>query len=118
MTKRRNFLGRTNEGFTCHRCGLEVLPLVRGGFRNHCPRCLWSKHVDRVPGDRSAACGGAMAPIGVERDAKREWMIVHRCLACGFVRRNRAALADPRQPDDLDALIDLARQAAGGPSEG
>lgn len=27
-------------------------------FWNHCPNCLSSKHVDEMPGDREAKCGG------------------------------------------------------------
>jgi len=113
VTERKNFIGRTNEGFVCEHCRIEVLPLARGGFRNHCPWCLWSKHVDCVPGDREAACGGLMAPMGVETDPKRGWMVVHRCVRCGIVRRNRAALDDPRQPDDFEAMLKIARQAGG-----
>jgi DNA-directed RNA polymerase subunit RPC12/RpoP len=113
VTQRKNFLGRTNRGFACEHCGAEVLPLARGGFRNHCPHCLWSKHVDRVPGDRAESCCGLMPPVGVESDAKRGWMIVLRCLRCGFTRRSRAALADPRQPDDFEAMLAVARRASG-----
>ena len=109
MTQRTNFVGRTNEGFTCGRCGLQVQPLA-GGFRNHCPGCLWSKHVDVVPGDREAHCGGLMAPTRVEADARRGWMIVHRCVRCGATRRNRAALDDRHQPDGFDALVGVAAQ--------
>ena len=109
MTQRKNFVGRTNYGFVCERCNEQVLPLARGGFRNHCPRCLWSKHVDRVPGDRAESCGGLMEPIGIESDAKRGWMIVHRCVRCGFTRRNRAALDDPRQADEFEVLVGVAR---------
>jgi len=115
MTQRRNFVGRTNHGFVCERCRYSVLPLAGGGFRNHCPRCLWSKHVDRVPGDRLASCGGLMAPLSLESDAKRGWMILHRCVRCGFTRRNRAALDDPRQPDDFEATLEIVtRERAGG----
>lgn len=100
-----------NEGFICDKCGLHVRPLVNGSCRNHCPRCLSSKHVDRVPGDRSAHCGGLMECVAVEADARRGWMLVHRCTACGSVRRNRAALNDPRQPDDPAALLRVANAA-------
>lgn len=40
-------------------------------------------------------------------------MIVLRCLRCGFTRRGRAALADPRQPDDFEAMLAVARRASG-----
>ena len=112
MSERKNFVGRTNHGFVCDHCGINVSPLAGGGFRNQCPRCLWSKHVDCVPGDRGAACKGLMEPRRVEADAKRGWMIVHRCVRCGAVRRNRAALADPRQPDDFETILALASRAA------
>jgi len=49
-----------------------------------------------------------MAPVGVTQDAKRGWMIVHRCTRCGDVRRNKAALDDPTQPDRFDVLLRVA----------
>jgi hypothetical protein len=104
-----------NEGFLCDRCGLEVRPLVNGSCRNHCPHCLSSKHVDLVPGDRASICGGLMGCVAVEADARRGWMLVHRCTVCGSVRRNRAALDDPRQPDDSAALLQIARTGSLGP---
>jgi len=112
MAARKNFVGRTNDGFVCERCGTQVLPLLRGGFRNHCPACLWSRHVDCVAGDREAACAGFMEPVAVETDARRGWMIVHRCVRCRMTRRNRAALADPRQPDDFEVILALAQRRA------
>jgi RNHCP domain len=60
--------------------------------RNHCPSCLWSRHVDDdVPGDRAADCAGAMEPIGVSVRGDGEWALVHRCAGCGAVRLNRIA---------------------------
>ncbi len=54
---------RTKEDFACERCGL----FVRGnGYTNHCPQCLWSKHVDVNPGDRQETCRGLMEPVGME----------------------------------------------------
>ncbi|WP_419962425.1 RNHCP domain-containing protein [Psychrobacillus sp. BM2] len=29
-------------------------------FRNHCPFCLFSKHLDNYPGDRSSECQDLM----------------------------------------------------------
>ena len=101
------FVGAGNEGFVCEVCGADVPPLVSGGYRNHCPVCLWSKHVDRGPGDREETCRGLMRPIGLEQSGKKGFVIVHRCVACGAVRRNRAALDDP-VPDDWDRLIELS----------
>jgi hypothetical protein len=106
--ERRNFVGSGNDAFTCDFCGREVAPLAGGGFRNHCPHCLWSRHVDRVPGDRAAACGGLMEPVALEGSAASGWTILHRCRRCGYEGRNRAALDDPEQPDSWDRLLDLS----------
>jgi len=112
-TKRR-FRHVRNEGFVCEHCGTEVRPLANGSCRNHCPRCLWSKHVDDVPGDRLSHCGGMMEPVAVAQDARRGWMIVHKCCACGIVRRNKVALDDPTQPDSFDALLHIVRAEGDG----
>lgn len=60
--------------------------------RNHCPSCLWSRHLDDdVPGDRAARCGGSMEPIAVYVRGNGEWALVHRCARCATVRLNRIA---------------------------
>lgn len=105
----KRFIGRgANQPFTCGVCGREVPPLRGGGYRNHCPYCLHSLHVDVNPGDRASDCGGVLEPVAVERSGKKGWVIVHRCRRCGAERRNRAALDDPDTPDDFDVLIAIA----------
>lgn len=99
-----------NRGFECEHCGQIVLPLTNGSYRNHCPACLWSKHVDIVPGDRASECGALMAPAGLDHRPGKGWLIVHRCVRCGAVRPNRIA-ADTQQPDDLDAIVALSGSA-------
>jgi len=89
-------------------------PPSGGRNRNHCPACLYSRHVDdRTPGDRASRCGAMMAPIGAFVRAKGEHVIVHLCLGCGFERYCRIA-AD----DDFDAVTRLpeveARTSARG----
>lgn len=70
--------------------------------RNHCPLCLWSKHVDlKTPGDRRSDCDARMQPVGLTmKDIKYnpfthktsgELMIVHKCLKCGRTSCNRIA---------------------------
>jgi hypothetical protein len=60
--------------------------------RNHCPNCLWSRHLDDdVPGDRDADCAGSMEPIGVSARDDGEWALVHRCTACSTVHVTRIA---------------------------
>lgn len=110
---RRFTVQGTNQPFECLRCGAAVLPLVNGSVRNHCPECLWSRHVDVFPGDRASDCGGALEPVAVEQHPKKGWVIVHACQTCGERRRNKAALDDPQQPDRYDVLVALSQQAHG-----
>ena len=103
----------TNQGFVCARCAAAVPPLANGSYRNHCPACLHSLHVDVNPGDRASDCGGLLVPVGVEQSGKKGWVIVHRCERCGAVRRNKAALDDPAHPDDLEVLAALSARRPG-----
>ena len=98
-----------NEGFVCDHCGKSILPTSHGTPRNHCPFCLYSKHVDVNPGDRSNNGRGGMKPIGVEMEGKRGYMIHHRCLQCHAVQRNRAVINDP-QADDFEMLLELSQK--------
>ena len=88
------FIAR-QEPFDCEKCGAAVKPLEDGSYRNHCPKCLWSKHVDNEgPGDRASECLGMMRPVGVDHRSKKGWMIVHRCEECGKEIPNMAACDD------------------------
>lgn len=82
--------------FICGHCGRRVKPLPSGGRnRNHCPYCLYSRHVDAErSGDRASPCQGMMAPIGVFERPNGEEVITHRCLVCGFERFNRVGADD------------------------
>ena len=102
---------RHNTGFRCLRCGCDVEPVADGSYRNHCPRCLYSLHLDVLPGDRASECGGLMAPVGLKWAGGKGWQLVHRCEACGVVRHNRVA-GGHRQPDDGDALTGVAMTGA------
>ncbi len=100
-------MGRSEEntGFVCAHCSSQVQPLTNGSYRNHCPVCLWSRHVDHKPGDRANPCGGLMEPVGVRQTGKG-LQLVHRCDACGAVRVNR--MADrTRQPDEIERIVEL-----------
>jgi hypothetical protein len=66
-----------------------------------------------VPGDRAAHCYGLMGCIAVEHDARRGWMLVHCCTRCGSVRRNKAAVGDPLQPDRFEELLRVAEERQG-----
>jgi hypothetical protein len=84
------------ESFKCGHCKAFIGPTVSGGrHRNHCPLCLYSRHVDdRYPGDRASRCRSLMAPVGTFHRPKGEQVIVHRCLGCGIERHNRVAADD------------------------
>ena len=99
----------TNQAFRCTHCRREVPPLANGSYRNHCPYCLYSLHVDVHPGDRASDCGGVLEPVGVDYNSKKGWVIVHTCQRCGAERRNRAALDDPTLPDAYELIVELSR---------
>jgi hypothetical protein len=86
---------RKIEDFVCDNCGQKV---IGNGYTNHCPSCLWSRHVDINPGDRLASCQGMMKPIDWElrRDG---YYLIQRCVICGHVRKNKVA-----NEDDLKVL--------------
>jgi len=111
---RRSFVGAGNDAFKCLVCGCDVLPLLNGSYRSHCPRCLWSRHVDSSPGDRAENCGGLMKPVGLEGSSSGGWSLVHVCTVCGARRRNKTAEDDPRQPDSWERLVEVSTLAAGG----
>ena len=95
--ERKNFI-RTNEDFTCENCGYKV---TGTGYTNHCLKCLYSKHVDNVPGDRANPCKGLMAPVGVEFKGGR-YDLIHKCLQCGATKINQVS-----PEDDFDKIVQL-----------
>lgn len=82
--------------FTCGHCGRRVGLLPSGGRnRNHCPFCLFSRHVDgERSGDRASSCKGMMEPVGVFERPNGEEVIIQRCQVCGFERFNRVGADD------------------------
>jgi ribosomal protein L37AE/L43A len=92
---------RTKENFICENCGQEV---IGTGYTNHCPVCLWSKHVDITPGDRASLCGGLMEPVAVET-VHGAYSIRHRCIVCGYQKVNRVD-----ELDDPDALVAIVQK--------
>ena len=101
-------MSRRNEnvGFKCDYCGSEVASLNNGSYRNHCPFCLHSKHVDIFPGDRENPCRGLMRPVELKHNPKKGWQLIHRCTSCGHQQANIVA-SDSNQPDDVELLASL-----------
>lgn len=94
----KNFI-KKEEDFICRVCKKEVKGT---GYTNHCPSCLWSRHVDEeIPGDRASKCRGLMEPIGVEIKS-REYILIHKCQKCGKKTRNKTA-----KEDKLEEIIKL-----------
>ncbi|KKS77074.1 MAG: hypothetical protein UV64_C0004G0005 [Parcubacteria group bacterium GW2011_GWC1_43_11b] len=85
----KNFI-KNKEDFTCLNCGAEV---IGNGYTNHCPKCLWSQHVDNLPGDRANSCCGLMEPIGIEKEGQ-DHDLVHRCQKCGLIKKNKTIRDD------------------------
>jgi len=97
---------RQEQGFTCLHCRGNVnSSFASSGVcnRNHCPYCLWSRHLDLyAAGDRLSACKAGMRPIGLtfKRSAKKygpghgELMLVHLCVECSRLSINRIAADD------------------------
>jgi len=81
------------EDFTCEVCGTKVKGT---GYTDHCPNCLFGKHVDVFPGDRKEDCNGLMEPIGVTK-RKGKWQILYRCQKCGYQRLNKASPEDNKK---------------------
>jgi hypothetical protein len=103
---------KNKEDFICEKCGEKV---IGDGYTNHCPKCLWSKHVDVNPGDRASDCGGMMRPIKVEVE-KGEYILTHRCErpvrpghpgGCNFERRKKV-----EKNDNFEEVIKLAKTLA------
>lgn len=79
---------------------MVIKPLTNGSYRNHCPYCLYSLHLDQQPGDRESSCRGLMAPVGLDYSIKKGYQIIHKCIKCGKVGKNKAAI-NTEQEDQL-----------------
>ena len=90
-----------DENFICENCNKEVEKL-KYSARDHCPFCLYSKHVDVNPGDRSNNCKGLLEPIGIEK-FKDTYKIIYKCKKCSKLHKNIAA-----KDDDIEKIIELS----------
>ena len=92
---------RITEDFKCEKCGFFV---EGSGYTNHCPECLWSKHVDIFPGDRAGKCSGMMEPIRVGKKGK-DYILIHKCIVCGFEKPNKAV-----KEDNFQILVQISAE--------
>jgi hypothetical protein len=93
---------RKIEDFVCAHCGAEV---VGNGYTDHCPKCLWGRHVDVFPGDRLNQCQGILEPIGTEKK-NSQFRIIYRCQVCQKMVVNRIATND-----DFEKLLEVEKFA-------
>ena len=97
MSRRNIILSDCELSFICINCGITVPVSAEGtAHRNHCPYCLWSRHVDLKTGDRLSICRGRMEPVSI-CETKGEWSLIHRCEKCGSLRINRIAGDDNKE---------------------
>ena len=92
-----------DENFKCENCG-ENVDKLNYTARDHCPYCLYSKHVDINPGDRLNNCLGLLQPTGIEK-FKDSYKIVYKCLKCNQTHKNVMA-----SDDNMDLIIQLSIQ--------
>ena len=111
-----------NRDFKCQHCSAYVSTsrLLAGvANRNHCPYCLWSRHLDLFEaGDRLAACKAPMRPVGLTMKNSRnkyarigssELMLVHLCTDCECISINRIAADDV--PQAIMEVFEASRAA-------
>lgn len=89
-----------DEQFICEHCHRPVTKLNYSA-RDHCPYCLYSKHVDINPGDRANHCLGLLKPIDVEK-FKNTYKIIYECETCHMKHKNIMAT-----DDELNEIIKL-----------
>jgi len=94
---------RKKEDFVCENCKEDV---VGTGYTNHCPKCLFSKHVDNNPGDRASDCQGMMTPIGTETEKDLNYIVL-KCNKCNKIKRNKLS-----GNDDFNVFLDVSKKQA------
>lgn len=92
-----------DEEFICENCGKRVNKLNYTA-RDHCPFCLYSKHVDINPGDRSNKCHGLLKPIEIEK-FKNTYKIIYECTKCHKNHKNIMA-----NDDDFNVIIEISKK--------
>ena len=92
-----------DEEFICENCGRKIEKLNYSA-RDHCNYCLYSKHVDIMPGDRLNTCLGLLKPIGIEK-YKNTYKIIYKCEKCHQEHKN--IMADD---DNFNEIINASKQ--------
>ena len=91
-----------DEEFECENCHKKVSKLNYSA-RDHCNYCLFSKHLDVMPGDRLNNCHGLLKPIGIEK-YKNTYKIIYKCQKCQQLHKNIMAT-----DDNFEKIIELSK---------
>ena len=91
-----------DEDFICINCGQKVSRLNYTA-RDHCPNCLYSLHVDILPGDRQNTCQGLLRPVGIEK-YRDTYKIIYECQKCHQKHKNIMA-----NDDNMNLIIELSK---------
>ena len=92
---------KNDNSFICENCN-KLVSTLKYTSRDHCPYCLYSKHVDINPGDRLNTCLGLLKPISIEK-YKDTYKIIYKCIKCNKIHKNIMA-----NDDNMDRIIDLS----------
>ena len=93
---------KNDDEFICENCGKQVSKLNYTS-RDHCPYCLYSKHVDINPGDRKNTCLGLLKPIYIEK-FKDTYKIIYKCEKCKEIHKNIIA-----NDDDYNEILNIMK---------
>lgn len=91
-----------DEEFICENCHKKISKLNYTA-RDHCNYCLYSKHVDILPGDRKNECKGLLKPIGIEK-YRDTYKIIYQCEKCHQYHKNIMAT-----DDNMNLIIELSK---------
>lgn len=94
---------KNDDSFICQNCN-KIVSKLGYTSRDHCPFCLYSKHVDVNPGDRQNNCLGLLKPIDIEK-YKDKYKIIYTCSRCGEKRKNVIAT-----DDDYNEILKLTQK--------
>jgi hypothetical protein len=86
--------------FGCLQCGRAVSTAGPERLpRDHCPHCLYSRHLTDLAGGGPSPCGQRMAPIAIAVAGDGAWSVIHRCTHC------REVASAPAGPDDNPLVL-------------
>jgi hypothetical protein len=106
MTLNTPLFTKINESFICLNCKFSVPP-AQSTCRDHCPKCLYSIHIDNNPGDRASMCKGSLIPVSWSKNKKKGIMIHYQCAICAEQKKNKFLEYDNILSDDINILLKL-----------